>query len=294
MQIKNLIPLRRIRKLLQENIMIQNRMQADMINLHATLNSLYRLHLLENKKYQDEKRLELYGYKVYSQNDEDGILAEIFRRIGTTNKFFVEFGVMDGLECNSHYLLLQGWNGVFIEGSKEYYKKIQKAFEEPIQQKRLVVINEFITAENINALIGKASARDIVEIDLLSIDIDGNDYHVFKAINIINPRVVVIEFNATFPPPMQWIMPYNPNHIWDGSENQGSSLQSLALLAQEKGYKLVGTNINGVNAFFVRKDLCENKFCEDDTALNLYNSFYRMYHYYNEKACKKHLANMCL
>ena len=116
----------------------------------------------------------------------------------------------------------------------------------------------------------QTKAVEIKEIDLLSIDIDGNDYYVFKAINNINPRVVVIEFNAKFPPPMEWIMPYNPTHIWDGTDNQGASLQSLVNLGKTKGYNLVATNLNGVNAFFVREDLCGDKFSQDSVA-KLYN-----------------------
>ena len=89
---------------------------------------LFRNHLLSSAQYSNPLRLEKYGYKVYSQNDEDGIIAEIFQRIGTTNKTFVEFGVGDGLENNSHYLLLKGWNGLWIEGSKNACDNIKKEF----------------------------------------------------------------------------------------------------------------------------------------------------------------------
>lgn len=187
-----------------------------------------------------------------------------------SNRFFIEFGVQDGLECNSHFLLLQGWSGVFIEGSKHYCEAIRENFKLPLAQNRLTLLNEFITAENINDLLAQTKAVEIKEIDLLSIDIDGNDYYVFKAINNINPRVVVIEFNAKFPPPMEWIMPYNPTHIWDGTDNHGASLQSLVNLGKTKGYNLVATNLNGVNAFFVREDLCGDKFSQDSVA-KLYN-----------------------
>ena len=231
----------------------------------------YVMNLLKSDKYKDEKRLEKFGYKVYSQNDEDGIINEIFNRIGTTNKFFVEFGVGNGLECNSHYLLLQGWRGVFIEGSEDYCEMINKNLKSPISNGKLTVLNRFIDAENINSILSETRAADINEIDLLSIDIDGNDYHVFNAINVVNPRVIIIEYNAKFPPPIKWIMPYNPKNIWDGSDNHGASLEAITSLADSKGYQLVGTNLLGVNAFFVRKDLCLNKFSEDSSAINLYN-----------------------
>lgn len=233
---------------------------------------IYKNMLLNTEKYNDEKRLEKFGYKVFSQNEEDGILNEIFNRIGTTNKFFVEFGVQDGLECNSHYLLFQGWSGVFIEGSTEYCKMINNNFSKLIEKNKLKVLNNFITKENINDLIGTTDAANIKDIDLLSIDIDGNDYHIFNIINIVNPRVIVIEYNSKFPPPVEWIMPYDPNYVWkDASDKQSASLESITKLANKKNYQLVATDFAGVNAFFVRKDLCEDKFPTDDSAKNLYN-----------------------
>jgi hypothetical protein len=169
---------------------------------------------LENeRRLQDPIHLDRYGYKVYSQNDEDGIIHEIFERIGTTNKTFVEFGVENGLECNTHFLLLQGWNGLWIEGSVRNYKEINEHFQRPLAKKRLVAVNSFITAENINQLIQDNGISG--DIDLLSIDIDGNDYWVWKAIDCVQPRVVAIEFNAKFPPPVEWVMPYDPEYAWD-------------------------------------------------------------------------------
>lgn len=134
---------------------------------------------------------------------------------------------------------------------KNTIKKILNNFKNPIYENRLTVLNRFITAENINDILSETEAANIKDIDLLSIDIDGNDYHVFKSINVINPRVVVIEYNGKFPPPIKWIMPYNPNYIWDFSDNYGASLEAINELAKIKNYQLVGTNINGVNAFLL-------------------------------------------
>ena len=179
-KLQRFVPFRKIRKLLQENITIQYGILDRIYSIqYGILDRIYSMQnsplytILEHPKYQDEKRLERFGYSVYSQNDEDGIIAEIFRRIGITNHFFIEFGVQDGLECNSHFLLLQGWSGVFIESSAEYCKQIQKNFETPIRQGRLTLLNEFITAENINDLFAKTQATAIKDIDLLSIDLIG-------------------------------------------------------------------------------------------------------------------------
>ena len=214
--------------------------------------------------------LDSFGYKVYSQNDEDGIIAEIFKRIGTTNKTFVEFGVQDGLESNGHFLLFNGWHGLWMDGNEKYIEKIREYFSGPLSTKQLTAICAFITAENINKIITDNGISG--EIDLLSIDIDGNDYWVWKAVNCIQPRVVIIEYNAKFPPPCEWILEYNPDYVWDWSDKQGASLKSLELLGNELGYRLVGTTTNGVNAFFVKKELAKNLFPDPATAENLYHA----------------------
>lgn len=244
---------------------------STMRHIQWLLSDILRAQVLSHPRYADKKRLEPFGFKVYSQNEEDGMIAEIFNRIGTTNKFFVEFGVEDGLQCNTHFLLFQGWEGVYMEGSAEFCEKIRENFKIPLKKGQLTLLHSFITAENINDLIAQTKAKDLVEIDLLSIDIDGNDYHIFNAISVIKPRVIVIEINAKFPPPVEYVMPYNPTHIWDGSDIQGASLESLTKLAKQKGYNLVATDLKGVNAFFVRTDLCEDKFADDCSAINLYN-----------------------
>lgn len=215
------------------------------------------------------KCLEQYGYKVFSQNDEDGIIAGIFNRIGMTNKIFIEFGVQNGLECNTHYLLFHDWKGLWIEGSPKYCGEILEKFRTVINSGQLKIANEFIMRENINDIFVDNGFSG--EIDLLSIDIDGNDYHIFEAITSVNPRVVIIEYNAKFPPDCYWVMQYDEKYIWDGSDKQGASLKALNSLAIEKGYQLVGTNYNGVNAFFVRQDLTGDLFQVPCTPEMLYN-----------------------
>lgn len=224
---------------------------------------------LTERRLENPKCLELYGFKVYSQNDEDGIIEEIFNRIGTTNKIFVEFGVQNGLECNSHYLLHKGWSGLWIEGNGKDCHEINSRFFPVIKTEQLKIRQAFITKDNINTLIAEGGIVD--EIDLLSIDIDGNDWHVWQAIYVVKPRVVVIEYNAKFPPNHAWVMAYNEKHLWDGSDCQGASLKALELLGRAIGYQLVGTNLNGANAFFVKKELAKDLFIEPATAEELYN-----------------------
>ena len=224
--------------------------------------------LLADPRYDDRARLERFGFKVYSQNDEDGILAEVFRRIGTTNRQFLEVGAGQGLENNTRYLLEQGWSGAWMDGSRDYVSAIEKGFKHRIDAGRLSVRQAVVHRDNINDLVRSFALPR--ELDLLSVDIDGNDYHVWDAITTIEPRVVVIEYNAKFPPPMQWVMSYDPAHRWDGSDQFGASLEAIADLAQRKGYRLVGCNITGCNAFFVRAELAQRRFAEAMDAAALY------------------------
>lgn len=243
---------------------------------------------LTRKRLEDEKCLELYGFKVYSQNDEDGIIEEIFNRIGTTNKLFVEFGVQNGLECNTHYLLHKGWRGLWIEGSKNYFNDIFSKFFPVIRIGQLGCINAFITKDNINDLI--SSAEVFGKIDLLSIDIDGNDYYVWEAINVVRPRVVVIEYNAKFPPNCEWKMAYNEKYVWDGSDCHGASLKAMEILGRKLGYRLVGTDLRGCNAFFVQQELAGDKFMDPPTSEALYNpARFKQQHYVSG-----HPAQYCL
>lgn len=216
---------------------------------------------------QEPLRLLRHGYKVYSQNDEDGLIAEIFRRIGVENHSFVEFGVETGTECNTMWLLMQGWNGLWIEGSASQSRMIEASHAYWIEQGALVVRNALVTTANINELIG---ARYQGVIDLLSIDIDSNDYHVWEAIQVVAPRVVCIEYNANWRPPASITVPYDPNRAWDGSSHFGASLSALVKLGRAKGYRLVGCCMAGINAFFVREELCSGKFIESGDAAEHY------------------------
>lgn len=230
----------------------------------------YRWEKQTEEHLKDPVFLESYGYKVFSQNDEDGILQEIFERVGTETKRFVEFGVQNGLECNSHYLLYKGWNGLWLEGYRPFYEEIQEKFAGVLQSGALRTDCAFITRENINELLEKNGMTG--EIDLLSIDVDGNDYHIWKAVSVVRPRVVCIEYNGKFPPDCEWIMPYFHAHQWQGNDNHSASLKSLEKLGRRLGYQLVGTNMTGVNAFFVRQELAGERFPLPATAENLYNA----------------------
>ncbi len=184
--------------------------------------------------------LERSERQVTSQGGEDGILAELFDRLGTNHRYYVEFGCGDGLQCNTTQLRRQGWHGLLMDGVA--------APAAP----DAVIHPAWITAENIEHLLDRHGVP--AEPDLLSIDVDGNDYWIWRAITR-RPRVVVIEYNANLPADRAQTIPYDPAHRWDGSDFYGASLLALAQLGRAKGYTLVYCTQAGVNAFFVRSDL---------------------------------------
>jgi hypothetical protein len=219
-------------------------------------------------KITDHHRLEPFGFKIYSQGDEDGIIEEICKRLNIEQGVFCEIGVENGLECNSLYLIHKGWRGGWIEGGQNQAAFIAEKFRSVIP-KRLKVVAGFVTAQNINALIGQA-IQGFGELDFLSIDIDGNDIYLFEALEA-KPKIVCIEYNPKFPAAMSKQQTHDPKKTWRGTDYMGASLKAMAAAATAKGYRLVGTNITGANAFFVRADLAGNKFPADASAENLYN-----------------------
>jgi hypothetical protein len=242
-------------------------------------------HLYNSPKYANSKRLNKAEYQVFSQNGEDGMIAEIFNRIGTTNKYFVEFGVENGLECNSTNLLYKQWKGLWIEGSSHFYNDVNSRFKDMIAAGQLTAKNKFINAENIEDIFKSADVP--AELDMLSIDIDYNDYYVWKAIVNYNPRVVIVEYNALYRPDTHFVVPYNAERTWDGTSYFGASLLALQQLADEKGYCLVGCCFVGSNAFFVRKDLVGDKFEAPYTAENHYEPI-RDYLYFKPGRTRNH------
>lgn len=249
------------------------------LNLEQIDNRLSRMNTLQieqfiaenlhhNPRYQQPDKLNRYEFQAFSQLGDDGIIAEIFKRIGTTNRYFVEFGVEDGSETNSTYLLYQGWKGLWIDGGEQHIATIHKTCAKAIQRGDLKAMQAFITAENIESLFDKASVP--TEPDLLSIDIDRNDYYVWKAITKYKPRVVIIEYNAIFRPGCEFVVDYDAAAMWDGTSNTGASLESLVKLGAAKGYKLVACCFAGVNAYFVREDIIGDHFVGPFTAENHY------------------------
>lgn len=224
--------------------------------------------LLATPRYGDPKRLNQYEHQVFSQNGEDGAIAEIFRRIGTRDQFFAEIGVGDGSENNTVYLLQQGWRGCWVEGNIQSTTMIGRSFSQSITKGNLRLRQAFVTAENIRQIFVDLKVPS--EFDLLSLDIDRNTWHVWAALKEYHPRVVVVEYNSQYPADVNWKVEYDPTRGYNETAYFGASLKAFENLGSELGYCLVGCELVGANAFFVRQDLCKELFAAPYTSENHY------------------------
>jgi hypothetical protein len=195
-------------------------------------------------------------FQVFSQSGEDGIIQHLVGSVPIANKIFVEFGVEDYAESNTRFLLVNNhWTGFVMDSSEANIEKIKASGIHWSNELRCSC--EFITCENVDAILARKGLPE--EIGLLSIDIDGNDYWVWQAIKCIRPAIVVIEYNFRFGPEASVTIPYRPDFERRKAHPRmiyfGASLAALCKLGERKGYDFVGSTSNGVNAFFVRKDL---------------------------------------
>ncbi len=218
--------------------------------------SLGKLHTENNKNKTGIKSFAEVEFQVFSQRGEDGIIQYIINNIEIPNKIFIEFGVENYTESNTRFLLVNdNWAGLVIDGSKKNIQFIQSDF---IYWKYdLTAYHSFITRDNINQLISRYTA--CTDIGLLSIDIDGNDYWIWDAIDVIKPRVVICEYNSAFGSDKQVTVPYDSSFVRRKAHYSdlyfGASLPAFVYLAEKKGYDFIGVASTGVNAFFARKDL---------------------------------------
>lgn len=204
------------------------------------------------------------GFRVFSQFEEDGKLLFIFSVLGMKNKTFVEIGSDDGVNSNSANLYFNfGWHGIFIDGNPKSIRRGKKFFGKyphPWFYKPKFICSK-VTRENVNGLITKAGYRG--EIGLLSIDIDGNDYWVWDAINAVEPQVVIIETHNEFGL-HNIVVPYDADYSFPGKHPvyHGASPVAMTNLANKKGYRLVGANELGFNFIFVKNGLAEKELPE--------------------------------
>lgn len=215
----------------------------------------------------EDKRLHGNYAQVYSQGFEDGYIAEIFSRIEPKSRSFLEIGVENGLQNTTRLLLEQGWSGVWVEGSVENSNQAREIFRPYIESGKLKIITNFATRENINEILDCANVEKTF--DLISIDIDYNTSHIWRALNR-TARVYCIEYNSSLPPSIAAEVPYDASGVWDGSNFYGASLKTMEKIGLTKNSSLVGCDIHGLNAYFVVQDECGTHFCDPFTAENHY------------------------
>jgi hypothetical protein len=227
-----------------------------------------------NSQLEEISSLQDVEFQVFSQWGDDGIIQYLIGNIDIRHKTFIEFGVENYREANTRFLLINNnWSGLVIDGSKEnidYIKQDNISWAYDIH-----AVHAFITKDNINSLIhGFLEQGYDKEIGILSVDIDGNDYWVFEQIDVVNPVVIIVEYNAVFGKEKMWSIPYKENFYrldeHKSYQYWGASLKAFCRLADKKNYYFVGCNTNGNNAYFVRKDkigklkplTCEEGFVE--------------------------------
>jgi len=222
----------------------------DFENAIKDFQNLYLLDQTRALQSASKNPLNHFGKKCFSQTDEDGITLEILKRIDSLNGgSYVELGVGDGMENNTLILAALGWKGVWI-GAQDLLFDIKKTNAEKFQY-----LKEWITSENVVQLIKNGLERlKLEQPDVISLDLDGNDIYLVKKIlqSGLTPKIFIVEYNAKFPPPIEFQIDYNPTHEWLGDDYFGASLTSYNTLLQKFNYRLVCCNSHtGSNAFFI-------------------------------------------
>jgi len=215
--------------------------------------ALGRIERRQSARCSDVRQAE---FRVFSQWGEDGIIQYLVAHVPVERPVFVEFGVENYAESNTRFLLTNNqWGGLVIDGSRENIDYIRR---DPIYwAANLKAEHAFVTKDNINELLAQNGIAG--DIGLLSVDIDGNDYWIWQAIDTISPRIVICEYNSQFGPIAEVTTPYDPAFVRDTAHFSkiyyGASIRALCALAARKGYSLVAANSVGNNVFFVRDDL---------------------------------------
>jgi hypothetical protein len=221
--------------------------------------------LLREERYRDTKRLNRHEHQVFSQNGEDGMIREIFRRIGTGNRTFLELGVGNGQVNNTTFLLAQGWKGYWLEANAGSVSAIRRDFATPLATAQLTLLHAMATVDGASECLTRLGVPP--ELDLLSVDVDRNTYWVLAALlRVLRPRVAVVEYNASYPADIDWKAEYDAGRWWNRTSYFGASLKAYEELCRSHGLALVGCDLHGVNAFFVREDLCGDRFEKPFTA----------------------------
>jgi len=198
----------------------------------------------------------LKGYKCYSAGEEDGMIETIFEKITPGSKTFLEIGCERGLENNSHFLLLNGWQGMWVDGNPAFIKFISSSIGGENLPK-LVIKQLFVDKDNVRELFDEVYAYyKISEIDFFSLDIDGNDYHVMQSVLQygVKPKMICVEYNAKWGKNANVKVSYDAGFVWAADDYMGVALAAWLQLFGKHGYTLLSCDIGGNNAFFIRNE----------------------------------------
>jgi hypothetical protein len=222
-------------------------------NIYRIQEALGRIEQRQLAQCSDYRQAE---FRVFSQWGEDGIIQYLLKHVPVERPIFVEFGVENYTESNTRFLLTNNqWSGLVIDASAENIDYIRR--DQIYWATNLKTEHSFITKENINDLLSKNGIEG--DIGLLSVDIDGNDYWVWQAIDTISPRIVICEYNSLFGPTAKVTTPYDAAFVRSSAHFSkvyyGASISAFCSLAATKGYSLVASNSVGNNIFFIRNDL---------------------------------------
>ena len=241
---------------------------AESINqqLQQVLINQHKANLRQGEKsYEDVSQA---GFRCYSQFEEDGIILYVLSMIGMKTKKVVEICIGNGEECMATNLVLNhGYQGFLFDGSEHNVEHANRFFKSKLDCLLTPpsVESAWITKDNVNDLLRNIGAQG--EVDLLSLDIDGNDYYIWEAINEINPRLCVFETHDIVPGDLSITIPYEENFNWKTKEGAEPDFRSVSLLAmkklsERKGYRLIGAHKHGFNVFFLRNDISQDIFPE--------------------------------
>lgn len=206
------------------------------------------------------RRIRDFEFRIFSQWGEDGIIQKLVNSIEIENRTFIEFGVEDFRESNCRFLMMKdNWSGFVVDGSTDNVRKLEQSYY--YWKYDLRAVASFVSRENIDDTLRRSGFPE--DLGILSIDIDGADYHVLEAIRSFKPRILIAEYNSVFGPDRKITVPYDATFTRTSKHYSnlyfGSSLGAIDHLARRMGYTLVGVNSEGVNGFFVRNDLMTDR-----------------------------------
>ena len=254
--------LRTLKQQLTTSTVLQKQAQTSALCARLLQEQLIQ-QILSETKYTDPRSIARFRKKVFSQFGQDGIISEILSRLNIQTGTYIEVGVSP-LESNTSYLALLGWKGTWFDPSIAEDSHLPPYLQHQISSGRLKVVREYLNLQNTAALIQNHTPSQSV--DVVSLDIDYNTHHLWSFFCALQTKLFVIEYNSHIFPPDDWSVPADFNRSWQGDIIYGASLKKLELMGREFGYSLVGCDIAGTDAFFVRNDLLSDQFQSPYTA----------------------------